>query len=108
MTWTVSPNALVEELAQATQPRSLRALYGWSSRFGWQARIAEIEGQAAAEDDERLRRGYVACGNGISTSVLRRNRRAWSDWGTCRAAATMKLVQARAALESSAGRDRRR
>lgn len=46
---------LAAELAQTTRPRSLRALYGWSSRFGWQARIAEIEGGAAAEDDERLR-----------------------------------------------------
>lgn len=50
-----SVERLADELAQTDRPRSLRALYGWSSRFGWQARVHEIEAAAGAEDDGRLR-----------------------------------------------------
>ncbi len=51
---------LCEALKQAGNPRSLRTLYGWSSRFAWQDRIAELEGRAAHEDQERLRTEYQA------------------------------------------------
>ena len=48
------------ELEGAEKRRSLRTLYGWSSRFAWQQRIAEIEGRNSAAADEQLRLEYAA------------------------------------------------
>jgi len=97
---------LAEELAPTEHPRSLRALYGWSSRFRWQARIAEIEGQAAVADDERLRREYVAMqerhqqlGLALQKVGLERLRNLPRE---LKAAEAIKLVQVGAALEAGA------
>lgn len=51
---------LHDELKDAGDARSLRTLYGWSSRFAWQDRVAEVEGRASADDVERLRAEHGA------------------------------------------------
>ena len=54
--WRLGPERSIERLhaameAEAKAP-SLRTLYGWSSRYRWQDRVADLERRARAADDE--------------------------------------------------------
>ena len=57
--WRLGPERSIERLhaameAEAKAP-SLRTLYGWSSRYRWQDRVADLERKAReTEDDARI------------------------------------------------------